>query len=312
MTDTMTALTVQAAPPKRTARRNGPLAYVRGVLRSKSGLAAVITIFILIAVAVGADLIAPFSPEQQNVSLSFAPPSWLGGPEGYLLGTDQLGRDTFSRLVYGLRLSLLIGIGAATISAVLGLALGILAGYFENSAGIVLMRLADIQFAIPFAAVALALTAVMGPGALGLIILLGLWGWTGHARTISNTVSQVKRLDYVVAARTMGASTFSILVRHIAPAVLGPVIILWSTSCGVLVLAESGLSLLGLGVQAPEFSIGTILSEAQVNLRLAPWAVIAPGLVLVALILGFSTLGDAMRDNLGGKSKTPVRNPELV
>ena len=312
MTDTMTALTIPAEPRKRTGRRNGPLAYIRGVLRSKSGLAAVIGIFVLVVLAVGADVIAPFDPEKQNLSLSFSPPSWLGGAEGHILGTDQLGRDTFSRVVFGLRLSLVIGIGAATISAFLGLALGILAGYFENSAGVVLMRLADIQFAIPFAAVALALAAVMGPGALGLIILLGLWGWTGHARTISNTVSQVKRLDYVVASRTMGASTFSILVRHIAPAVMGPVIILWSHSCGVLVLAESALSLLGLGVQAPEFSIGTILSEAQVNLRLAPWAVIAPGLMLVVLILGFSTLGDAMRDNLGGKSKTPVRNPELV
>ncbi|WP_298040557.1 ABC transporter permease [uncultured Microbacterium sp.] len=312
MTDTMTALTVPVQPRRGRSRRNGPLAYIRGVLRSKSGLASVIGIALLIVLAVGADVFAPFDPDKQNVSLSFAPPSWLGGAEGHILGTDQLGRDTFSRVIHGLRLSLIIGIGAATISAFLGLALGILAGYFENSVGIVLMRLADIQFAIPFAAVALALAAVMGPGAAGLIILLGLWGWTGHARTISSTVSQVKRLDYVVASRTMGASTWSILVRHIAPAVLGPVIILWSTSCGVLVLAESGLSLLGLGVQSPEFSIGTILSEAQVNLRLAPWAVIAPGLVLVVLILSFSTLGDAMRDNLGGKSKTPVRNPELV
>jgi len=312
MTTTVTSLTVPVEPRKLSARRNGPLALLRGVLRSKSGLAAIIAILFLLVVAVGAEWIAPFDPEKQDVSLSFSPPSWMGGAEGHLLGTDQLGRDTFSRVVYGLRLSLVIGIGAATISAFIGLFLGILSGYFENSIGIVLMRLADIQFALPFVAVALALTAVIGPGALGLIILLGLWGWTVYARTIASTVSQVKRLDYVVASRTMGASTWSILVRHIAPAVLGPVIILWSTSCGVLVLAESSLSLLGLGVQAPEFSIGTILSEAQVNLRLAPWAVVAPGLVLVMLILGFSTLGDAMRDNLGGRSKTPVRNPELV
>jgi peptide/nickel transport system permease protein len=312
MIDTVSAIAVTASPTKRRTRRNGPLSFLRGILRSRSGLAALLAILLLIVLAAGAEIIAPFDPQQQNVSLSFSPPSWMGGAEGHFLGTDQLGRDMFSRVVHGLRLSLLIGIGAATISAFLGIFLGVLAGYFENSAGVLLMRLADIQFALPFAVVALALTAVIGPGALGLIVLFGVWGWTVYARTISNTVSQVKRLDYVVASRTMGTSTFSILVRHIAPAVLGPVIILWSTSCGVLVLAESSLSLLGLGVQSPEFSIGTILSESQVNLRLAPWAVIAPGLVLVALILAFSTLGDAMRDNLGGRSKTPVRNPELV
>jgi peptide/nickel transport system permease protein len=275
-----------------------------------SGRAAMIALAVLVLVAVFAPWIAPHDPAAQDLLGANQAPGWLGGTGG-LLGTDGLGRDVLSRIIFGLRLSLVIGVSAATISAVIGLALGVLAGYYEKGLGTVLMRLADIQFAIPFTAVGIALTAVIGPGVIGLILILGIWGWTTYARTIVSTVEQTRRLDFVIAARTLGASAPRIMAKHITPSVLAPVIVLWSTSAGVLVLAESALSLLGLGVQPPFFSLGSMLADAQINLRLAPWAAIAPGIVLMGIVLAFNTLGDALRDSFDPRATKVSFDPEL-
>lgn len=265
----------------------------------------------LLLLAVLAPILAPHDPVQQDLGQSNIAPFWLGGAGHYLFGTDNLGRDVCSRVLFGLRLSLAIGIVTATASAMLGLLLGLLAGYYERTLGYVLMRIADVQFAIPFIVVAIALTAVMGPGLVKLMAVLAVWGWTIYARTIANTVAQVSRQDFVTAARTMGASTPRILWHHITPTVFGPVLVLWSTSAGVLVLVESALSLLGLGVQAPGFSLGSMLSEGRVLLRLSWWSVMFPGVTLMLIVLGFNLLGDALRDAfMPGGSSRPV-NPEL-
>jgi peptide/nickel transport system permease protein len=174
------------------------------------------------------------------------------------------------------------------------------------------MRIADVQFAIPFVVVAIALTAVMGPGLFKLMAVLALWGWTIYARTIANTVTQVSKQDFVTAARTMGASTPRILWHHITPVVFGPVLVLWSTSAGVLVLVESALSLLGLGVQAPGFSLGSMLSEGRVLLRLSWWSVVFPGITLMLIVLAFNLLGDALRDALMPSASARPMNPELT
>ncbi|CAM3224654.1 ABC transporter permease [Nocardioides dubius] len=267
---------------------------------------------LLVLAAVLAPWISPADPTKQVLSDTDTAPMWLGGEGGYLLGTDSLGRDVLSRVLYGLRLSLFVGIVAATLSAMLGLLLGILAGWYESTLGKLLMRLADIQFAVPFVAVGIALTAVLGPGLTPVLVILSVWGWTTYARTIANSVSQVKRSDFVTAARTLGASTPRIMLRHITPSVLAPVVVLWSTSAGVLILAESGLSLLGLGVQAPDFSLGSMLSDGQVALRLSWWAVVAPGTALLLIVLAFNMIGDALRDAFNPSSALEPRNPELV
>jgi peptide/nickel transport system permease protein len=228
-----------------------------------NGKAGYMILAVLLLLSVLAPWIVSFDPLQQDLGRANVAPFWLGGGGTFIFGTDNLGRDVFSRVLYGLRLSLAIGIITATASAMLGLLLGLLAGYYERTLGYVLMRIADVQFAIPFVVVAIALSAVMGPGLFKLMVVLAIWGWTVYARTIANTVSQVSKQDFVTAARTMGASTPRILWHHITPAVLGPVLVLWSTSAGVLVLVESALSLLGLGVQAPGFSLGSMLSEGR-------------------------------------------------
>ncbi|MFZ2175935.1 MAG: ABC transporter permease, partial [Rhodococcus sp. (in: high G+C Gram-positive bacteria)] len=196
--------------------------------------------------------------------------------------------------------------------ATLGLILGILAGYYERFLGSFLLRIADIQFAIPFIAVGIALTAVLGPGIFNLVAVLAVWAWTLYARTIVNSVSQVRRLDFVTAARTLGASTPRIMLRHIAPSVVGPIVVLWSTSVGVTVLAESGLSLLGLGVQAPEFSLGSMLADGQTALRLSWWSVAFPGVALLLIVLAFNMIGDALRDGFNPNSAAKPHNPELT
>lgn len=276
------------------------------------GKTAVVILGVLVLVAVFAPWLAPHDPTRQNLLLTNERPALLGGTDGHLFGTDGLGRDVFSRILYGIRLSLLIGVLTATGSAVVGLCLGLLAGYYEKTLGVVLLRMADIQFAVPFAAVGIALAAAIGPSIGKLMVVLAIWGWTIFGRTIASTVAQIRRMDYITAARIQGVSSARIMLRHIAPNVLGPVVILWSTTVGVLVLVESALSLLGLGVQPPSISLGGMLADGQSALRLAWWSVVGPGLALVAVVLAVNLLGDALRDAFHPTSNRKVIDPELT
>lgn len=283
----------------------------RRVWNNPTGKGGVLLLAILVLLAVLAPLIAPADPVKQQLALANVAPSWLGGDGGGLLGTDPLGRDVFSRILYGLRLSLVIGFGTATAAAALGLLLGLIAGYYEKVAGTILMRVADVQFAVPFVAVGIALAAVLGAGVLKLMAVFAIWGWTMYARTIFSSVAQTKRLDYVTAVRLQGASAPRILFRHVMPNVLGPVIILWSTSAGVLILAESALSLLGIGIQTPDFSLGSMLADSQLTLRTAWWAAVFPGVAIALAVIGFNLLGDSLRDAFGTSTNNTRHDPEL-
>lgn len=306
-----TATTAVLKPSRKAARSRSRFAEIAGrVWGDTAGRIALILLGLIVLIAVFAPLLAPADPTAQELTAASQAPSWLGGHGGHLLGTDTLGRDVLSRIIYGLRLSLVVGVVTATGAALIGVALGLLAGYYENSIGMVLMRVAEIQFAVPFVAVGVALAAVVGPGIVKLMIILAVWGWVNYARTICNSVSQVKRMDFVTAARTVGTRTPAILFRHIAPSVLGPVVILWSTSAGVLILVESALSLLGLGVQPPGFSLGSMLADSRTTLRLAWWATVFPGVAIMMLVVGFNLLGDAVRDALNPSVRND-HDPEL-
>ncbi|MFW6642041.1 ABC transporter permease [Nocardiopsis algeriensis] len=301
------------AAPARTRSKARSREILGRVWASPTGKFSVLMIAALVLVACLADLLVTHSPTEQVLSETNQPPSWMGGEGGHLLGTDPLGRDVFSRILVGLRLSLVIGFLTATATALIGLTLGLLAGYYERFLGGLLMRLADIQFAVPFAAVGIALAAFAGPGIALLMAVLAFWGWTNYARTIVSSVQQTKRLDFVTAARTAGASPVRVLVRHIAPNVLGPVIILWSTSVGTLILVESSLSLLGLGVQPPDFSLGSMLADAQKTLRLSWWAAVFPGVGIASVVIAFNLLGDSLRDAFNPALSSIAENdPELT
>ncbi|WP_017604954.1 ABC transporter permease [Nocardiopsis alkaliphila] len=301
----------QQAPAPRSASRSREI--MGRVWASPTGKISLVMIAALVLIACLADQLVTHNPTAQVLGQTNQPPSWMGGEGGHLLGSDPLGRDVFSRILVGLRLSLLIGFLTATATALIGLTLGLLAGYYERFVGGFLMRVADIQFAVPFAAVGIALAAFAGPSVVLLMAVLAFWGWTNYARTIVSLVGRTKRLDFVTAARTTGASPVRVLVRHITPNVLGPVIILWSTSVGTLILVESSLSLLGLGVQPPGFSLGSMLADAQKTLRLSWWAAVFPGMGITLVVIAFNLLGDALRDAfnpaLGSMSE---HDPELT
>ncbi|WP_165966954.1 ABC transporter permease [Actinomadura sp. 7K507] len=292
--------------PRPAARsRSRAVETLARVWSDASGRLALILLGLLVLAALFAPILSPHDPTAQNLAEASR------GPSGsHLLGTDTLGRDVFSRLLYGLRLSMMIGVLTATASAVLGLVLGLIAGYYETTIGMVLMRLADIQFAIPFVAVGVALAAVIGPGIGAMMAVLAFWAWVNYARTIADSVARTRRMEFVTAARTVGVRTPAILFRHIAPNVLGPVIILWSTSAGVMVLVESALSMLSLGVQPPDFSLGGMLADSRTTLRLAWWATVFPGLAIMLIVVAFNLLGDALRDAFNPSVRTE-HDPEL-
>ena len=237
------------------------LRFARAVLRNRSGKVAIVVILVIVLSAILAPFITHTDPTAQDLEHANLPPFGLGGIWSHPLGTDNFGRDLFARLLYGARTSLFIGLVAASVSAVIGTVLGLLAGYYERSLGPFLLRFAEVQFSLPFTVTALAVVAVFGPELKNLLILLSLVGWAGYTRILAVSVAQVNRTDFVTAARLQGARTRRILFKHILPNVRGPIIVLWSTSAGVLILAEAGLSFIGLGVQSPQFSWGSMLAE---------------------------------------------------
>ena len=256
----------------------------------------VLLLLLLVALALFAPLIAP-DPLVQSLRDRLQPPAWLeDGSAKHLFGTDQLGRDLYARLLNGLRVSLGIGLIAATSSAVIGVSLGLLAGYFRGATEGVIMRLADIQLAFPLLVLAIAILALVGGSLVPLVLVLSLFGWAIYARVVRATVLVQRQMDYVNAARTAGAGHLRIMLRHLLPNVVAPVLILWTFSVAQMVVLEGALSFLGLGVRPPAPSLGGIMSDGRQVLELAWWLTVFPGMALVALVLAFNALGDDLRD----------------
>lgn len=276
------------------------------------GRSGVVILTVLVIAAVAADLISTADPLKQNLSLSNRPPGWASAEGSGLMGTDMHGRDNFVRILHGLRSSLLFGVVTATGAALVGLCLGIIGGYYSRYIGPALMRWVDIQFSVPFIAVGVALAAVVGEGLLVLSVVFMLWGWTGFCRTVYSSVLQLKKADYVTAVRVQGASHIRIMVRHILPNLIGPMVVLWSSMSGVLILVESALSLLGLGAQAPDFSLGTILMDGKASMRYAWWTPLFSGLFIGLAVISFQLIGDALRDALNRSESRKLHNPVLV
>jgi peptide/nickel transport system permease protein len=221
-----------------------------------------------------------------------------GGSTTYLLGTDRFGRDMLSRIIYGGQVSLLLGFVASTISACIGITLGLLAGYFGRYTDRVIMRLSDVQIAFPFLVIAIAVIAVVGSDLTVLLVLLSVAGWVFYARITRGLVLRIRNIEYVQAANVIGASNYRIVLQHILPNVVSPNLVLWTLSIGTLILVESGLSFLGLGVQPPTPSWGNLLSEGRSYVDDAWWIAIFPGLMITITVLCVNTLGDALRDIL--------------
>jgi len=286
------AVSVGGVRPRR------PLAVLRGSRR----IAAAVALIVLAGVSLGAaaaPMLTPHQPAAIDIANRLVPPAWAsGGSAVHPLGTDQLGRDFFSRLAFGARVSLLVGLSAVAISGVIGVALGLIAGYYGGWFDDVIMRLADFELAFPFILLAIAILAVLGPGLEKVILVLGLTGWAQYCRLTRAQVLGLRETEFVEAARTIGASTARILIRHVLPNALAPVIVIASFSIAGVIIAEASLSFLGLGVPPAVPSWGGMLSEGRAYIERAWWLVTFPGLMLMLTVLSINVLGDAVRDAL--------------
>lgn len=263
---------------------------------------AVLGLFILCAVF--APVIAPYGENQQNIMKRLKPPSWCeGGSADYPLGTDDLGRDILTRLIYGSRSSILVGVLAALLSGGIGISLGLLAGYFKKIDA-VLMRLADIQLAFPSMLLALAIIAVLGGGFFKLILVLGITGWVSYARVVRSEVLSLRTSDYVLAAQTCGVGTARILFVHILPNVIGPALTIMTFQVASAIISEASLSFLGLGISPTTATWGNILQSGQLYMTTAWWISLFPGLCIMLIVVAINILGDVLGDYLDPNTKS--------
>ena len=290
----------RAANSPATKSGQGQLRIVaRRLFRKKSALLSAIFIGIAVLCAFAPDLIAPHDPYAQELIRRLKPPSYMDrGVEGYFLGTDHLGRDNLSRIIFGARITLLVSLFAVIVSAVFGISAGLAAGFYGGRTDGVILRLIDMQLAFPVILLVIAVVAVAGPSLTNLIIIMGLSGWPRFARIVRGAVMSVRGLEYVEAARSIGASQFRVMFHHILPNILSAIIVYASFELARMILLEATLSFLGLGVQPPTPTWGGMISDGK-NYIFLSWSVsLFPGLAIGTIILAFNIFGDELRDAL--------------
>lgn len=245
------------------------------------------------AAAVFGPWLAPADPNAQDLALRLAAPSG-----SHVFGLDELGRDIFSRLLVGARISLLVGLAVVSVASTVGIMMGALAGYYGGRVDMMISRVMDVLLAFPGILLAIALVAVLGPSLTNVIIALSFIGWVGYARLVRAQVLRIREFEYVQAARALGAGTPRILLRHVIPATMPTVIVQATLGMAGAIIAEASLSFLGLGVQPPTPSWGTMLDAGRSHLFDAPHLTLFPGLAIAILVLGFNFLGDGLRDKI--------------
>ena len=253
----------------------------------------------MVLIAIFAPLLAPMDPDRQNLLGRLKVLGFEGRSGTNWLGTDELGRDVLSRLIYGARVSISVAVLSVLLSGVVGITVGMLAGYLRGWAEIVLMRLVDIFLSIPAILLAIITVAVLGPGFFNVILVLALTRWPRYARVAYGQTLSVARQPFVKLARVMGCSVPRALLRHILPNIIGPILVVVTLEFGLMVLFEAGLSFLGLGVQPPTASWGAMLSTGRNYVATAWWIATFPGLALFMLVLSANLIGDRLSDIIG-------------
>ena len=251
---------------------------------------------VIVALALAAPLLAPYDPLQQDLLARIVPPVWGGGSWDHPLGTDHLGRDYLSRLLYGARISLVIGVTAAFVSGIIGTALGVAAGYFGGRIDTAISFVVTARLAMPVILVALAVVAVFGSSFTVVISVLGLLLWDRYALVVRAATQQVREQDFVMAARVQGASTWQIVRDEILPNVATPLTVVATLEIAQAIVLEAALSFLGLGVPPPTPSWGLMLAEGKSYILFDPWLITIPGALLFALVLSINLVGDGLRD----------------
>lgn len=268
----------------------------RFIHTQKIGFISLLIILLVFAVAVFAPFIAPFDPISQDRTAFLAAPN-----SQHVMGTDDLGRDVFSRLIFGSQISLLVGIVTVVISIVLGTLIGMISGYFGGVIDLVIQRIMDAIMSIPALILALFIAALLGPAIQNVIIALVIIEIPRFARIVRGEMMRIRESNYVEASRSVGAGSFRIIMRHGLPNMMAPIIVMASLAFGQTIIAEASLSFLGIGTPPPNPSWGLMLSDASRYMESAPWLVLFPGLALCILVLAFNLFGDALRDFLDPK-----------
>jgi peptide/nickel transport system permease protein len=282
---------------KRKSRFKKTLTFLK---KNPSGMLGMVLVLLTVACALFSSVIAPMDPGEASLTSRLAPPSWAdeAGESTYFLGADQLGRDLFSRIIAGAKISLMVGFFGVVISMVIGTLLGLISGYFGKWLDDVIMRIADIQLAFPFILFAIIIMSVLGTGIWKIVLILGLTYWVGFARLIRGQVISVKELEYVQAAKAVGGTNFTIIRKHIFPNVLSSILVLGTLYIAEFILLEASLTFLGLGVDPTIPSWGGMLADSRNYISTAWWTATFPGLAIMLTVLGFNLLGDWLRDKL--------------
>ena len=272
---------------------------MRRLGRDAAAVAGLVVVLAAVVMALAARALAPGDPLKNNLLDRLTPPMWMaGGNTQHPLGTDTLGRDVASRLLYGARVSLVVGFAAVIIGGALGVALGLVAGYYRGWLDDVLMRVGDIQLAFPVLVLAVAVLAVVGSSLSSLVLVLGVTGWITYARIVRGEALSLREREFVDAARALGARDRFILLRHILPNLLPPIVVVATFSLARVVVAEASLAFLGLGMPAPTPSWGAMLDEGRNYLTTGWWLALFPGVAILLLVLGINIVGDWLRDAL--------------
>jgi peptide/nickel transport system permease protein len=293
------AATIVAVPaPTRAGRQSELVRGWRRFRRYRPGMVGLVFILVLLVLAVFPDFFAPYPYTQIFRGMRGAGPS-----PGHPLGFDHIGRDMLSRMIWGSRVALVVGLLASSIAVVIGVTVGAAAGYLGGWADSLLSRLVDTLMAYPLLVLLITLAAVLGPSIVTVVVIIGLTTWAQYARVVRADVLSLREREFVLAAQALGASTARIVFRHVVPNVLGPVIVLASLGIGGIILLESALSFLGLGAQPPTASWGGMLADGRAFILIYPQIAIAPGVMISLTVLAFNLVGDGLRDALDPRQK---------
>jgi peptide/nickel transport system permease protein len=284
----------QKVKEKRKGRRNA----LTRILRKPKGAIGVLLLVTLFLAAILASYIAPQNPLKQNLRWRNSPPRSQSVADGkyFLLGTDQLGRDLFARILHGVRVSLLVALAAVIISGIVGTSLGVMSGYAGGALDAFIMRLVDIQLSLPLILIAMIWIAFTKPSLANIIIVIAFWTWTQYARVTRASTLSVKETQLIEAARAVGVPVYRILIRHVLPNIISSAIVIATLQFGRAIILEATLSFLGLGLQPPTPALGVIIASGRQYMDTAWWLATFPGIAIMLLVLGANFLGDTIRD----------------
>lgn len=297
----MEGVAVERAIPAREKVSPYILEVVDGLKENTLAVVGLVIVVSLVLMAILAPFIVPHDPIELHLDLRLLSPSWQ-----YPLGTDDLGRCILSRLIYGTRVSLQVGVMVVGITAISGSLLGLTAGYLGGIIDEIIMRIVDVLLAFPGLILALVIAGLLGPGLFNVMLALSVVGWTRYARVVRGCVLSAKERGFVEAARAIGSSNFYIMFRHVLPEALSPVIVMSTLGMGWTILSAAALSFLGLGAQPPMPEWGSMLNSGRAFLRVAPHLITFPGLAIMVTVLAFNFLGDGLRDALDPRQKKRV------